>query len=110
LLAEAQIGRGLVMSLPGDIRICGWGEAVTVKSEAAEDSDDVGVLDSEQVVRAGQFVLEDDGQRLSDGLSPGYGWFLVEGPPEGWVYSKYVAGTEETMAPDCSHHDAVEPQ
>lgn len=91
-----------LLTLPGDMLVCAEGERLNVRSAPTTDAPAVGQLDDLTTVRAEEFVLTEP---ASDLYTPGYGWYHLSSPQDGWAYSKYLTDARNG---DCTLRDALE--
>ena len=89
--------------LPGPMLACTQGSGLNVRMEPSNDASLVRTLEDNSTVTGEEFLLTQPGTPPPASTVPGYGWFRISAPVEGWVYSKYVSGL-----PECSFHDSVE--
>jgi hypothetical protein len=102
------------LTLPGDVRACGFGQGVNVRSSPSTTASIVTTLAEATLAKAEEFVLTEPGIPATatnpQGLKWGYGWFRVSSPAAGWVYSKYLNGVGGIYSADCRDHDGLESQ
>jgi hypothetical protein len=91
-----------LLVLPGDMLICAEGDSLNVRSAPATDARIVGSLPDLAAVRAEAFVLTEP---ASGGQEPGYGWYHLSAPLDGWAYSKYLTNA---LLGDCALRDGIE--
>lgn len=80
--------------LPGDMVVCADGGGVNLRSGPSTDAGVVDTLAEGTTVTGIQFVLTEP---VAPGQA-GFGWFRINSPEAGWIYSKYL----ETAALDDS--------
>lgn len=90
-------------SVPGELRACGGGEAVTVRTEPSSTSDEAGFIPDGSTVSAAEFMLTVAGSPSGGGR--GEGWYRVGGDTPGWI-----AATQSSDASlgSCDLRDAIE--
>jgi hypothetical protein len=91
-----------LLALPGDMLVCAEGDSLNVRSAPAIDAPVVGSLNDLTAVRAEEFVLTEP---ASDADEPGYGWYHLSAPLDGWAHSKYLTNA---LLEDCTLRDAIE--
>jgi len=89
--------------LPGEMTVCTQGTGLNVRAEASATAQLVRTVEDNSTVSGEEFVLTQPGTPPTASPVPGYGWYRISAPVEGWVYSKYVSGLA-----DCSLHDSLE--
>jgi hypothetical protein len=89
--------------LPGEMLVCTQGSGLNVRAEPSADAQLVRTVEDNSTVTGEEFVLTQPGTPPTASPVPGYGWYRISAPVEGWVYSKYVSGLA-----DCSLHDGLE--
>jgi hypothetical protein len=89
--------------LPGEMQVCTQGSGLNVRAEPSTDAELVRKVEDNSAVTGEEFVLTQPGTPPTASPIPGYGWYRISAPVEGWVYSKYVSGLA-----DCSLHDSLE--
>jgi len=89
--------------LPGEMQVCTQGTGLNVRAEPSTDAELVRTVEDNSTVTGEEFVLTQPGTPPTASPVPGYGWYRISAPVEGWVYSKYVSGLA-----DCSLHDSLE--
>jgi Bacterial SH3 domain len=89
--------------LPGEMQVCTQGSGLNVRAEPSTDADLVRTIEDNSTVTGEEFVLTKPGTPPTASPIPGYGWYRISAPVEGWVYSKYVSGLT-----DCTLHDSLE--
>lgn len=92
-----------LVSVPGELRACGGGEAVTVRAEPSSTSEAAGSIPDGSTVSAEAFMLTVAGSPSGGGR--GEGWYRVGGDSPGWV-----AATQSSDASlgSCDLRDAIE--
>ncbi len=91
-----------LLTLPGDMLVCAEGESLNVRSAPAVDAPVAGSLEDLATVRGEEFVLTEP---ASEADTPGYGWYHLTAPLDGWAYSKYLTNA---LLEDCGLRDAIE--
>lgn len=91
-----------LLFLPGDMRACAEGQGLNVRSAPTTNASVVATLKDLTIVRGEEFALTGP---ASDPLKPGYGWYRLSAPENGWAYSKFLANA---ALGDCSTRDAQE--
>lgn len=91
-----------LLVLPGDMLVCAEGDSLNVRSAPTTDAQVVGSLSDLTAVRAEEFVLTEPASDLD---KPGYGWYHLSAPLDGWAYSKYLTNAD---LGDCSLRDGIE--
>lgn len=91
-----------LLTLPGDMLVCAEGQGLNVRSAPTTNAPIVGSLQDLAPVRAEAFVLTEP---ASDRHKPGYGWYHLSAPLDGWAYSKYLTNA---LLGDCSLRDGIE--
>jgi len=89
--------------LPGEMTVCTQGTGLNVRAEPSATAQLVRTVEDNSTVTGEEFVLTQPGTPPTASPIPGYGWYRISAPIEGWVYSKYVSGLA-----DCSLHDSLE--
>lgn len=89
--------------LPGEMIVCTQGTGLNVRANPSADAELVRTVEDNSRVTGEEFVLTQPGTPPTASPVPGYGWYRISAPVEGWVYSKYVSGLE-----DCALHDSLE--
>jgi len=89
--------------LPGEMTVCTQGTGLNVRANPSADAELVRTVEDNSTVTGEEFVLTQPGTPPTASPVPGYGWYRISAPVEGWVYSKYVTGLA-----DCSLHDGLE--
>ena len=89
--------------LPGEMHVCTQRSGLNVRAEASTDAALVRTVEDNSSVTGEEFVLTQPGTPPTASPVPGYGWYRISAPVEGWVYSKYVSGLA-----DCTLHDSLE--
>jgi len=89
--------------LPGEMQVCTQGSGLNVRAEPSATAQLVRTVEDNSPVTGEEFVLTQPGTPPTASPVPGYGWYRISAPAEGWVYSKYVSGLA-----DCALHDSLE--
>jgi hypothetical protein len=89
--------------LPGEMTVCTQGTGLNVRANPSADAELVRTVEDNSKITGEEFVLTQPGTPPTASPVPGYGWYRITAPVEGWVYSKYVTGLA-----DCSLHDSLE--
>lgn len=100
----SQQGFYLRTDLPGDIRACGGGTAITIRSAANTSAAAAGTLADNATAHAEQYVLTTPGAFGPNGAR-GDGWYKISAPTAGWVHA---SDTADAALGDCKLRDAVE--
>jgi hypothetical protein len=100
----SQQGFYVLVKLPGDVRACGAGDAVAVRSSADAAAPSAGSLDDGATAHAERFLLTKPGAPGASG-SRGEGWYQLSSPVKGWVNAR---NTSDAALGDCKLRDAVE--
>src|SRR5439155_9464332 len=82
-----------LLKLPGDVRVCAGPDRLNVRSTPTITGQILKSLDPETTARAEEFVLTQVEQPGSgqEPSKPGYGWYHLSAPQEGWAYSQFLA-------------------
>jgi len=91
-----------LLTLPGDMLACAEGQTLNVRSAPTTNAPVLSSLEDLTTVRAEEFVLTEP---ASDPDNPGYGWYHLSAPLDGWAYSKYLTNA---LLSDCSLRDGIE--
>lgn len=78
-----------LLILPADVLVCAEGQRLNVRSEPTLNAPVTAQLDHMSTAGAEEFVLTEPGTYPR---KPGYGWYRLSAPHEGWAYSRYLTG------------------
>ena len=90
--------------LPGELRACGNGNAVTVRASPDSAAASAGTLKDLAAATAQEFRLTKAGSFGTNGAR-GEGWYRVSGTVSGWLPARE---SSDAKLGDCALHDAIE--
>ncbi len=100
----SQQGMYQLSDLPGELRACGNGNAVTVRASPDSAAASAGTLKDLDTATAQEFRLTKAGSFGTNGAR-GEGWYRVTGAAAGWVAARE---SSDAKLGDCALHDAIE--
>ena len=85
-----------LLTLPGEMIVCGEGDGVNVREYPALDAAVVAALPDLKHVQVTGFMLTEPGSAPRPGFDgrKGEGWYRLSAPVEGWAHARYLSNTE----------------
>jgi hypothetical protein len=77
-------------TLPGSMLVCTGGQGLNVRATPASSASLIQTLADGTVLNGDQFVLTEPGTLGSAAATEGHGWYHINSPVDGWVYSDFV--------------------
>jgi hypothetical protein len=86
-------------ALPGDMLVCTGGQELNVRSTPSTSASLIQIIADGTVLKGDQFLLTEPGTSGSSAATEGHGWYHINSPVDGWVYSDFVLPSTSQAQP-----------